>query len=128
MAYDMGQVSSAFDTLSNKVLGELETQFNKGRIKGTDYSAAYTNLMNTILQLAMDAPLKEKQSNQYDNDARLKERQIQGFDDKIRSDLFKTQMDSWSMMFASGMLEEKPDIITNDETSVLYQDIKNTLR
>jgi len=228
MAYDIGQVTDMFDTLSAKVINELDSQFNKGRIKGTDYANAYAALLSTIIQVCIDVPLKDKQTQGLDKDIELKDaqiqqiendievkdkqvelqelqvnkdievkdkqiqqaendievknkqlelqelqtnkdieikdrqialqelqaendiavknkqlelqelqvnkdiavkdRQIQGFDDKIRTDLFKTQMDTWGMMFASGMLDKKPDIITNDETSTLYNTIKSRLR
>jgi len=142
MAYDIGQVTNMFDTLSTKVINELDSQFTKGRIKGTDYANAYAALLSTIIQVCVDVPLKDKQAQeleknvelknkqmqQIEKDLELKDRQIQGFDDKIRTDLFKTQMDTWGMMFSSGMLDKKPDIITNDETSTLYNDIKNKLR
>jgi len=178
MAYDIGQVTDMFDALSNKVISELDSQFTKGRIKGTDYANAYASLLGTIIQASIDVPVKDKQidlqkaqidlygaqkeqaendiavknkqlelqelqtnkdieikdkqialqEKQVNKDIAVKDRQIQGFDDKIRTDLFKTQMDTWGMMFASGMLDKKPDIITNDETSTLYNTIKSKLR
>ena len=171
MAYDIGQVTDMFDALSNKVISELDSQFTKGRIKGTDYANAYASLLGTIIQASIDVPVKDKQIDLYgaqkeqvendiavknkqlelqelqtnkdieikdkqialqekqvNKDIAVKDRQIQGFDDKIRTDLFKTQMDTWGMMFASGMLDKKPDIITNDETSTLYNTIKSKLR
>jgi len=135
MAYDISQVVNMFDTLANKVINELDNQYIKGRIKGTDYANAYAALLGTIIQVCVDTPLKDKQVQlqdkqikQIEKDLELKDRQIQGFDDKIRTDLFKVQMDTWGMMFSSGLLDTKPDIITNDETSTLYNDIKNKLR
>lgn len=52
-------------------------------------------------------------------------RQTEGFDDNLRQKLFDSQMNSWAMMFSSGLLEDKPSIISNDEVSGLYNSIKN---
>jgi hypothetical protein len=48
------------------------------------------------------------------------QRQIQGFDDNKYQKLLDIQMNAWAMMFSSGMMEEKPQIITSDEVSNLY--------
>jgi len=166
MAYDIDQVLDVFDKLADKVTSHLDIQFNKNRIKGTEYASVYSTLMNTILQLSIDTPIKElqvenskkdldvktkqievndsqihlyqaetmhfnkqdkfidKQMTQIDKDIEVKDRQIEGFNDRMKLDLFKSQLDSWSMMFSSGMLDTKPNIISNDEVSSLYNDIK----
>jgi len=51
----------------------------------------------------------------------LTTRQITGFNDNIRQKLFEAQMNAWAMMFSSGLLEEKPSIITNDSVTELYE-------
>ena len=52
-------------------------------------------------------------------------RQKEGFDDNLRQKLFDSQMNSWAMMYSSGLLEDKPSIISNDEVSGLYNSIKD---
>ncbi len=182
--YDIAQINSVYDDLAHKIKTDLDEQFNRGRIKGTDYATVYSNLMNTILQLSFDAPLKdtqvlaeqeqinvqkkqellidaqtdgvredikvkqkqealiEAQTQDANENVILKkaqealyraqtdvaERQKQSYDDSIRLKLFKAQMDTWGIMFSSGMLEDKPSVIKNDEVSSLYNDIKNNIR
>ena len=50
----------------------------------------------------------------------LYSRQITGFDDNKYQKLFESQLSSWGLMFSSGMLTEKPSIITGDKVSQLY--------
>jgi len=52
-------------------------------------------------------------------------RQIQGFDENKNQKLFEAQLNSWGLMFSSGMMEEVPSIITNDALSKLYCEIQN---
>ena len=47
-------------------------------------------------------------------------RQKQGFDDNMKLKLFESQINAWSMMFSSGMLDTAPAIISNDEVKELY--------
>jgi hypothetical protein len=63
-----------------------------------------------------DRALKESQKLLYD-------RQKKGFDDNVKQKLFDSQVNSWGLMFSSGMLEEKPDFITNNAVTTLYNDI-----
>ena len=53
----------------------------------------------------------------------LTERQTAGFDDNLRQKLFEAQMNSWAMMFSSGLLNEMPCFIQSDEASHLYNGI-----
>ena len=169
MAYDMTEVMDAYDILTAQVKTDLDEQFTKNRIKGTEYADAYKNLMNTCLQLSIDVPLKgtqleialadlalkEKQLEIMEQDLLIKEqellikekeliligkqiekidqdilvsiaqealtvRQTEGFDDNLRQKMLEIQMNTWAMMFSSGLLTETPDIITSDEVSDLY--------
>ena len=176
MAYDMTEVMDAYDILTAQVKTDLDEQFTKNRIKGTEYADAYKDLMNTCLQLSMDVPLKgsqieialadlalkEKQLEVMEQDLLIKEqdllikeqellikqqelilmdkqidkidqdilvsiaqealtvRQTEGFDDNLRQKMLEIQMNTWAMMFSSGLLTETPDIITSDEVSDLY--------
>jgi len=127
MAYDMDAVKTAYSDLTELVKIDLNEQFEKKRIKGSEYADVYNNIMNTALQLAMDAPAKAAQIDIANQELLLKqkntelvERQIKGFDDNINQKLTEMQMQAWSTMFASGLLEEKPSIIANDSLSSLY--------
>jgi len=66
MAYDTTQVLSVFDALSDKIKNQLDEQFKQGRIKGTDYANVYSNLMNTVLQLSFESPIKDSQVKQIE--------------------------------------------------------------
>ena len=66
-----------------------------------------------IDKLADDQLTAAKQRNLY-------QRQIEGFDDNKYQKLFESQLSSWGLMFSSGMLTEKPSIITGDKVSQLY--------
>ena len=47
-------------------------------------------------------------------------RQTAGFDDNKAQKLFDAQMNSWAMMFSSGLLTTVPTIISGDQASKLY--------
>lgn len=59
-----------------------------------------------------------------DKQVTFTDRQTQGFDENIQQKMLEIQMNSWAMMFSSGMLTDKPTIITNDEVSDLYCHMK----
>jgi len=118
--YDIDQVKSVYDELTTKVKADLDEQFNLGRLKGSDYAEVYAKLMDECLQLAFEAPLKEAELS-------TQERQKQGFDDNMKLKLFESQINGWSMMFSSGMLSSSPSIITNDEVTNLYNNLKTEL-
>jgi len=155
MAYDMSEVQSAYKSLTGLVKIDLEVEFSSRRIKGTEYADVYNSLMGTALQLAMSAPekgtaaelaakdllLKDKELElgekklelmqaQIDLETeklKLTERQIQGFDDNINQKLVELQMNAWSVMYSSGLLTEKPDVISSDALSELYDDLVATV-
>jgi len=64
MAYDIDQVTSTFNSLTEQIKNQLNEQFELGRIKGTDYANVYSSLMNTALQLSFETPIKEAQVEQ----------------------------------------------------------------
>jgi len=115
---DLSKTTEAYTTLTNLVKTDLNELWESKRIKGTEYADVYSALMNTCLQLAMDAPAKEAQTKLYD-------RQREGFDDDLRRKMLDIQMNSWAMMFSSGLLTDKPGVIANDEVSSLYNYMKN---
>ena len=54
----------------------------------------------------------------------LLNRQREGFDDNKYQKLFEAQMNAWALMFSSGLLTDKPTIISNDSASTLYNTLK----
>ncbi len=68
--------------------------------------------------------LTEKEIDLKQQQIDLTERQIEGFKDNLQLKMLEIQMNAWAMMFSSGILEETPGIITNDETSKLYNCMK----
>jgi len=62
-----------------------------------------------------------------DAEINTQKRQEKGFDDNMKLKLFEAQINAWSMMFSSGMLNTEPSIISNDEVTTLYNNIKSEL-
>ena len=62
-----------------------------------------------------------------DAEIATQQRQKQGFDDNMKLKMLETQLNAWSMMFSSGLLTTSPSMITNDEASTLYTNLKNEL-
>jgi len=113
MAYNLLEVERTYQSLSTLVLEDLDKQFRAKRIKGTEYADTYQALMNTVLSLSFETPSKDEQTQLY-------ARQREGFDDDLRRKMLDIQMNTWAMMFSSGLLTETPAIITSDEVSDLY--------
>ena len=61
-----------------------------------------------------------KQRLNVEKQTELYQRQKEGFDDNKYQKLFESQLNAWGLMFSSGMLTEKPSIITGDKVSQLY--------
>ena len=130
--------SGVFDKLMHAINGNILVQYESGRIKGPEYAQVYLGSMQTAVveamkfmltkeQLAKDLDLKQAQIDKLNDDKltaakqrELYQRQIVGFDDNKYQKLFESQLSSWGLMFSSGMLTEKPSIITGDEVSQLY--------
>ena len=52
-------------------------------------------------------------------------RQTEGFDDNIRQKMFETQMNSWAMMYSSGIMGDVvPSIISETEANKLWKKLK----
>ncbi len=113
MAYDLAEVGTAYKTLSGLVQADLDEEFKSNRIKGTEYADVYASLMGTVLQLSFETPFKDAQT-------KTSIRQEEGFDDDLRRKMLDIQMNTWAMMFSSGLLTEVPEIISSDEVSDLY--------
>ena len=97
--------------LSDEGLVYEQEQLVKKQIEqGT---AAIGKLNDDLLTAAKQRLNVEKQTELY-------QRQKEGFDDNKYQKLFESQLNAWGLMFSSGMLTEKPSIITGDKVSQLY--------
>ena len=97
--------------LSNEgVVYEQEQLVKKQIEQGT---ATVAKLQDDLLTAAKQRLNVEKQTELY-------QRQKEGFDDNKYQKLFDSQINAWGLMFSSGMLTEKPAIITGDKVSQLY--------
>ena len=120
--------SAIFDVLVCIVNENLKIQYDAGRIKATDYAQAYIGGLQTCLTESMkyimqkDNLIKDEDLKQANID--LLNRQKEGFDDNKYQKLFEAQMNAWALMFSSGLLTTKPEIISNDSASSLYNTLK----
>ena len=74
----------------------------------------------TLTKMADDLQTAAKQRLNVEKQTELYQRQKEGFDDNKYQKLFESQINAWGLMFSSGMLTEKPSIITGDKVSQLY--------
>ena len=120
--------TAVFDVLVRMVNENLKIQYDEGRIKATDYAQAYIGGLQTCLTESMkyimqkDNLIKDEDLKQANID--LLNRQKEGFDDNKHQKLFEAQMNAWALMFSSGLLTTKPQIISNDSASALYNELK----
>ena len=120
--------TAVFDVLVRMVNENLKIQYDEGRIKATDYAQAYIGGLQTCITESMkyilqkDNLIKDEELKQANID--LLNRQKEGFDDNKYQKLFEAQMNAWALMFSSGLLTEKPKIISNDAASTLYDTLK----
>ena len=120
--------TAVFDVLVHMVNENLKIQYDEGRIKATDYAQAYIGGLQTCITESMkyilqkDNLIKDEELKQANID--LLDRQRQGFDDNKHQKLFEAQMNAWALMFSSGLLTTKPQIISNDSASSLYNALK----
>jgi hypothetical protein len=78
--------SGVFDKLIEAVNKNIEGQYNKGRISGSDYANVYLGSMQSVLAQSMQYLLQEKS---IEADIALKEKQLEKVDEEI--DLLQTQ-------------------------------------
>ena len=120
--------TAVFDVLVHMVNENLKIQYDAGRIKATDYAQAYIGGLQTCITESMkyimqkDNLIKDEELKQANIE--LLNRQKEGFDDNKYQKLFEAQMNAWALMFSSGLLETKPQIISNDSASALYNTLK----
>ena len=103
---------------------EIETQINK---INKDIDVEDRRIVIAENQSNEDLLVKQQQiaSNQAQEQVYI--RQKQGFDDKLKMDLTKMQLDSWSMMFSSGLLSDKPKIIGDDSVTAMYASLEESV-
>jgi len=120
--------TGVFDQLMRSVKAHINEEYDNGRIKGQDYATVYLgalqSAMNQAITFVLEKDNKSKQSELIDTQIALYNRQREGFDDNKNQKLLETQMNSWALMFSSGLLTEKPAIITSDAVSTLYNYLK----
>ena len=75
-------------------------------------------------QLAMFGAQQAKIIEAKQGNIDLLTRQREGFDDNKYQKLFEAQMNAWALMFSSGILTTKPNIIKDDAVSTLYDALK----
>lgn len=111
---------------------------NNGDVIGlADNGKEYTSIQNIVEDTAGKAQARAKVADDITTSAKnrevlttqkaLYERQIVGFDDNKYQKLFDTQMSAWGLMFSSGMLTTKPEIIDSDSVSDLYNQLTSSL-
>lgn len=111
-----------------EVLGKnIEIQFDNGRILGSDFASAYIQMLQIAstqamawIQLTKELALKQRDLDMKDNanatefciknkkaamEEAVAQRQIAGYDDNIGIKLLQCQLDAFSMIFSSGMVD-----------------------
>lgn len=120
--------TGVFDQLMRSLKTHIKEEWDEGRLKGSDYSTVYLGSMQTAIAQAimfvLEKDSKAKQAEMTQAQIELYNRQREGFDDNKYQKLLETQMNSWALMFSSGLLTEKPSIITSDQASTLYNHLK----
>ena len=81
----------------------------------------------TLTKMSDDLLTSAKQRASIEKQTELYQRQKEGFDDNKYQKLFESQINAWGLMFSSGMLTEKPSIITGDKVSQLYTKLTSSL-
>lgn len=113
------KVPKELELLEKQVeLAEQEVLVKREQVAQTKAQAALINRQQTELELngVKDRESKAAQTSLYI-------RQERGFDDNKYQKLFEAQMNAWSLMFSSGMLKDKPSIITDKAVDALYRKI-----
>jgi len=144
---DQTQMSEIYDLLNTKIRTDLQDDYDCKKINGATYADTWAKLMSTVItgtlnamvalqtkETAADRCVKSKQCEVMDQDIlnkkateSLTKRQERGFDDNARQKLYEAQMNAWSLMFSSGLLEAEPDHIKNQSAGDLYYSILDTI-
>ena len=120
--------TGVFDIIMKAANENIKIQNQASRITGAEYAEVYLGTMQTAISESMRFLLNKDQSTK---DLEVKQanidllnRQKEGFDDNKYQKLFEAQMNAWALMFSSGLLSDKPSIISNDSASSLYNTLK----
>ena len=120
--------TGVFDIIMKAANENIKIQNQASRITGAEYAEVYLGTMQTAISESMRFLLNKDQSTK---DLEVKQanidllnRQREGFDDNKYQKLFEAQMNAWALMFSSGLLTDKPTIISNDSASALYNTLK----
>ena len=120
--------TGVFDIIMKAANENIKIQNQTSRITGAEYAEVYLGTMQTAISESMkyilqkDNLIKDEELKQANID--LLTRQKEGFDDNKYQKLFEAQMNAWALMFSSGLLTDKPTIISNDSASALYNTLK----
>ena len=120
--------TGVFDIIMKAANENIKIQNQTSRITGAEYAEVYLGTMQTAISESMkfllnkDQIIKDLELKQANID--LLNRQKEGFDDNKYQKLFEAQMNAWALMFSSGLLTDKPTIISNDSASSLYNTLK----
>jgi hypothetical protein len=107
--------------IKDKMLEKLEEEIDLLQTQDSELQA------NGLADRALKADkLLTEAKNRESADAQISlyNRQEEGFDDNKNQKLFEAQLNAWSLMFSSGLLTDKPNIVNNDEVSTLYNVMK----
>ena len=121
--------TGVFDIIMKAANENIKIQNQTSRITGAEYAEVYLGTMQTAISESMkyilqkDNLIKDEELKQANID--LLNRQKEGFDDNKYQKLFEAQMNAWALMFSSGLLTDKPRIISNDSASTLYDILKS---
>lgn len=144
--------TGVFDKLMAAVSGNIETQYQKGRITGSDYANVYTAAMQAVLaqsvQWALNADTNAAQTDDILTTTQIKlrdiaekeatgikqrlvmdaqkdlyVRQTQGFDDNKYQKLLESQMNYNSMIFADASNPSVLGIALENRVNDVYNKI-----
>ena len=96
-----------------------ELELKQAQINKLTADKALTDAQTLAYPAQQAKDIEVKQAN-----IDLLNRQKEGFDDNKYQKLFEAQMNAWALMFSSGLLTDKPTIISNDSASSLYNTLK----
>ena len=124
---------TALDQLNGKIESYLDNQYNKCRIKGTEYAQVYAQLLSTAIQTTMgmgfNANQQESETKLKDQQTEVAKKQVVSFDQNVKLKLFKAQMDTFAMIYSSNPdAEEIPDVLKKSNVNALYDEINNSVR
>ena len=112
-------ISEAMRFLLNRDQSTKDLEVKQAQIDKLAADEALIKAQTTAYPVQQAKDLEVKQAN-----IDLLNRQKEGFDDNKYQKLFEAQMNAWALMFSSGLLTTKPQVISNDSASSLYNTLK----